>query len=339
MQTKKSIGGLGLVVCLCLVVLMTGTPAAQANEAGYEYYVAGNPADVTTTTTPGLLLVGGSTDQDDAMRWMIGRSGGGDFVIIRASGTDAYNPYIYAELGGVDSCETIILQKRSASYDPFVLGKIQGAEALFIAGGNQWDYVRLWQGTPLEDAIHAVAARGAPVGGTSAGLAILGEFAFSAQHGTVISSQALKNPFHSHVTLTNDFLHLPFLGGVITDSHFVARNRMGRLITFLARTIEDGWAVQARGIGIDERTALAVDGNGDTTLFGQGAIYFLETTGAPEVCQKTTPLTFENVSVYRISGTEAVFNLGSWVGQGGTAYSLSAVEGVLSSTQFGGGIY
>jgi cyanophycinase len=311
----------------------------QANEAGYEYYVAGNPGDVTTMTTPGLLLAGGSTDQDDAMRWMIGRSGGGDFVIIRASGTDAYNPYIYSELGGVDSSETIILQKRSASYDPFVLGKLEGAEALFIAGGNQWDYVRLWQGTPLEDAIHDVAARGAPVGGTSAGLAILGEFAFSAQQGTIISSQALKNPFHSHVTLTNDFLHLPFLSGVITDSHFAARNRMGRLVTFLARIIEDGWAEQARGIGVDEKTALAIDGNGDATVFGQGAVYFLETRGAPAVCQKNTPLTFENVSVYRISGDEGHFDLASWRGHGGAAYSLSVVEGVLSSTQPGGGIY
>lgn len=337
MQTKKWIGGLCLTLCLAL--LLAGAPSVQANEAGYEYYVAGNPGDVATMTAPGLLLVGGSTDQDDAMRWMIGRSGGGDFVIIRASGTDAYNPYIYSDLGGVDSCETIIIQKRSASYDPFVLEKIAGAEALFIAGGNQWDYVRLWQGTPLEDAIHGAAARGAPVGGTSAGLAILGEFAFTAQQGTIISSQALKNPYHSHVTLTNDFLHLPFLGGVITDSHFAARDRMGRLITFLARIIEDGWAGQARGIGIDEKTALAVDEDGDATVFGQGAVYFLETTGAPGVCQKNTPLTFENVSVYRISGGDGRFDLASWRGHGGTAYSLSAVEGVLVSTQPGGGIY
>jgi cyanophycinase-like exopeptidase len=126
---------------------------------------------------------------------------------------------------------------------------------------------------------------------------------------------------------------------VITDSHFAARNRMGRLITFMARIIEDGWAEQARGIGIDERTALAVSENGLATVFGRGAVYFLETPGAPEVCRKTTPLTFQNVSVYRISGAEAQFDLGSWTGQGGTAYSLSAMEGVLSSTQPGGGIY
>jgi hypothetical protein len=102
MHTKKRFGGLS--VTLCLVLLLAGTSSVQANEPGYEYYVDGDPADVTTVTAPGLLLAGGSTDQDAAMQWMIGRSGGGDFVIIRASGTDAYNPYIYSELGGVDSC-------------------------------------------------------------------------------------------------------------------------------------------------------------------------------------------------------------------------------------------
>jgi cyanophycinase len=328
-----------LALAVCLVSTLGGTSAVLANDVGYEYYVAGDPGDVSPSTVPGLLLAGGSTDQDLAMQWMIGRSGGGDFVVIRASGTDAYNPYIYEELGGVDSCETIILQKRSASFDPFVLDKIRSAEALFIAGGNQWDYVRLWAETPIVDAIHDVVAKGAPVGGTSAGLAVLGEFAFAAQRGTIISSQALKNPYHSHVTLSGDFLHLPHLGGAITDSHFAARNRMGRLITFLARIIQDGWTDHVRGIGIDERTALAIDGDGVGTLYGQGAAYFLETPGAPEVCQKVTPLTFQGISVYRIRGEGAQFDLSAWAGEGGTAYNLSAVAGELVSTQPGGGIY
>ena len=338
MQTKKR-ASLVLTLCLCLAFVWIAAPPVQANEAGYEYYVDGNPEDVTTVTSPGLLLAGGSTDQDAAMEWMINRSGGGDFLILRASGTDAYNPYIYAELGGVDSCETIITQKRTASYAPFVLEKIENAEAVFLAGGNQWDYVRLWQGTPVEDAIQAAAASGVPVGGTSAGLAVLGEFAFSAQYGTIISSKALKNPYHPHMALTNDFLHLPFLDAAITDSHFAARNRMGRLITFLARIIQDGWAEQARGIGIDEKTALGVDETGVGTLFGLSSIYFLETTQAPAVCEKNTPLTFENVSVYRISGAGAQFDLASWTGTAGTAYYLSAIDGVLTSTQPGGGIY
>lgn len=337
---KVSIGFHLVIVIVFALVALAPIGVAQAKPDGYVYYLTGNPDDVTRTTTPGFLLAGGNTDVDSAMQWLIDQSGGGDFVVIRASGADGYNLYIYQELQRtVDSVETIVMKQERAAYDPFVIDKILKAEALFIAGGNQWDYVRMWKDTPVEDAIHTLVARGVPVGGTSAGLAILGEFSFSAERNTIYSDEALKNPYHPRLTLENDFLHLPFLEETITDSHFVERDRMGRLVTFLARILQDGWAGQARGIGIDGMTALAVDGNGLATLHGAGAVYFLRTTTFPEVCQKNTPLTFRDVAVYRISGAGSTFDLVSWSGSNGTAYSLSAVEGVLVSTQPGGGIY
>ena len=330
---------LSITLLFALTVLAPGG-VALAKSDGYEAFLLGNAGDAHTPTTPGFLLAGGNTDVDSAMQWLIDQSGGGDFVVIRASGTDAYNPYIYSELGRVvDSVETIIMKQDRAAYDPYVLGQIRNAEALFIAGGNQWDYVRMWKGTPVEDAIHELIARGVPVGGTSAGLAILGEFSFSAERNTIYSDEALKNPYNPRLTLENDFLHLPYLQGTITDSHFVERDRMGRLVTFLARILQDGWADQARGIGIDGKTALAVDGNGVATLHGTGAVYFLRTTTTPEVCQKNTPLTFRDVEVFRLSGACSTFSLVTWTGTSGMEYSLSAVEGVLISTQAGGAVY
>jgi len=330
-------------VLLALGVLVASTAVVQApvlaNSNTYEYYVEGNAEDVTKPTQPGLVLMGGSTDVDSAFLWMIERSGGGDFVVIRAAGTEAYNPWIYYDLGGVDSAETIIILKPEGAQDPFVIDKIRNAEALFIAGGNQWDYARLWKGTLVEEAIQYVAAKGAPVGGTSAGLAVLGEFSFTAEKGTIVSKNALKNPYQPRVALENDFLHLPHLGSVITDSHFVARDRMGRLVTFLARIVNDGWAGQARGIGINERTALVVDGAGIATLHGEGPVYFLQTPGLPEVCEKATPLTYLNVGVYKLATAGAHFDLATWTSGDGMAYTLSAEEGVLTSTQDGGGIY
>ena len=109
-------------------------------------------------------------------------------------------------------------------------------------------------------------------------------------------------------------------------------------MTFLARIVNDGWATQARGIGVDESTTVAVDERGRAQVFGEGAAYFLQTNGAPEVCVKSAPLTFTNVSVYRVT-PGARFDLFAWTGQGGTAYSLSAAAGVLGSTQTGGAIY
>ena len=328
------------IVVFLLIVSMVGqasSVSAASSKASYEYYVVGNPDNATGSTTAGQLLMGGGTDVDAAFQWMIGKAGGGDFVVIRASGTDAYNPYIY-DFGGIDSVATIITKNRAAASDSFVVDKIRNAEALFIAGGDQNDYVTLWKGTPIEDAIHYLVSRNVPIGGTSAGLAVMGEFLFSAANGTIYSDTALSNPYNKKVALDRDFLVLPYMGGIITDSHFVTRDRMGRLVTFLARIVQDGWAPTAKGIGIDEQTAIAVEANGTATVLGFGAAYFLRTPGQPEVCQPKTALTYRNLSVYRVSGS-ATFNFGTWSGNGGTAYTISSESGVLTSTQAGGGIY
>jgi len=327
---------LALLAGACLTLLAAGAPAALA-ASGYDYYLDGSGADVSPATAAGLLLAGGATDNDDAMRWFLDRSGGGDIVVLDAYGRDDYGPYIYDDLGGVDSVQSFVFKQRRASWDPFVLETLAHAEAIFIDGGNQWNYVSLWKDTPVEDLINATALT-KPVGGISAGLAVQGEFCYGARLGTIRSDQALKDPYYSHVWLVKDFLSLPYLGGTITDSHFAARDRMGRLMTFLARIVNDGWAAQARGIGVDESTTVAVDERGRAQVFGLGAAYLLRTNGAPEVCVKGKPLTFTNVSVYKVT-RGASFDLGSWSGSGGTAYTLSAIEGVLYSTQDGGAVY
>ena len=322
---------------------LPGSEGAAEDNVAYEYYLTGNPEDVEVDTTPGLLLAGGSNDIADAMRWMIDKAYGGDFVVIRCSGSDGYNPWVYHRLGGVDSVESIVFLSPKASHDEFLLNIIRNADALFIAGGDQWNYIDLWKGTPVEDAIHYVASQGRPIGGTSAGLAVLGEFSFTARYDTIDSESALANPYNRSVALEDDFLHMDYMEDVITDSHFVARDRMGRLVTFLARIVEKGWADVAMGIGIDEKTAIGVEPNGDVEIFSlpgytTGSVYFLRTNGEPEACKRDTPLAYSGISVYRISDT-ATFNLAAWQGSGGTAYTISAVDGVLVSDQPEGEIY
>ena len=341
-RTRKAF--VQVLIVLMMVVTMVGQ-ATSASAAGsnpkYEYYVTGNPENVVTPTSGGLLLMGGSTDVDAGFQWMIQKAGGGDFVVIRATGTDAYDPWIFNDLGGVDSAATIIIQNRAAASDPLVLDKIRNAEALFIAGGDQANYVEYWKGTPVEDEINQLAARGVPVGGTSAGLAVMGQFVFSAVNGTVDSSTALSNPFNKKVALDRDFLTLPHMSGIITDSHFSARDRMGRLVTFLARITNDNWADQALGVGINERTALAMEPDGTAHVLGESAVYFLRTPGDPQVCQPKTALTYHDVDVYRISANDdnASFNFARWTGRGGTAYKLNVAAGVITSTLPGGSIY
>jgi cyanophycinase-like exopeptidase len=212
---------------------------------------------------------------------------------------------------------------------------------LFIAGGDQSDYVNFWKGTPVQDAIHAVAER-APVGGTSAGLTILGEFVYAAQRFSARSSDALANPFNRDITLDRDFLHLANLNGIITDTHFIERDRMGRFLVFLARIITDGWATESRGIAVDRETALLVEPTGKLSVVANAdhpTPYAYFVSGAkPEICVPDTPLTYRNLRVYRVQ-PGASFDLGAWRGKGGTSYTLSVEAGAISSTQPGGSIY
>jgi hypothetical protein len=78
------------ILILLLAVIPPATVFAQAKP--YRYFRVGNPADVKTRTEAGFALIGGGKDLDPAFLWMCHRSGGGDFLILRATGTDAYNP-------------------------------------------------------------------------------------------------------------------------------------------------------------------------------------------------------------------------------------------------------
>ena len=323
-----------LTVALCVLFF---APRADAGH-GYSYFVVGNPADVVTPTSGLLVLQGGGTDVDENFVRMGARAGGGDFVVIRASGTDAYNPYIYG-LCGCDSVATIVFKNRGAAFEPFVIDQIRNAEALFIAGGDQSDYVTFWKNTPVEDAINYVAAKPAPVGGTSAGMAVMSEFIYSAMtSSSLTSAEGLADPFHRDLTLDRDFLTLPRLGGLITDQHLQERDRMGRTVAFLARLVTDGWTSVGRAIAADRETALHVDpSDGSAEVLSTPThptpyVYFLRTPGPPEVCQPGTPLTFRNVSVYRIR-PGGRFDIPRWRGTGGIAYTLSAEAGVLTSSR------
>jgi cyanophycinase len=48
----------------------------------------------------------------------------------------------------------------------------------------------------------------------------MGEFIYSAETGSVVSDEALRNPYHRFVDLTGPLFNVAFLGDVITDSHF-----------------------------------------------------------------------------------------------------------------------
>jgi cyanophycinase len=310
---------------------------APCQEKGYQYFHVGAGEGAKVGPKSGFLLAGGGDTTDDAYRWFTRYAGGGDAVTIRASGADAMNK-VLIDAGIVASASTLLFHSREDSSDPFVAETIRKASAIFIAGGDQWNYVRMWKGTPVAGAINELIHKGFPVGGTSAGLAVLGEFCFSAEHDSITSKQALGNPFDPAVAIADNFIRIPLLKGIITDTHFVKRDRMGRTLVFLARLVQDGKARPASSIAVDEGNAVLLEGDGGATLSGRGFAYFLRTTEAPRVCEAGKPLSFRGISVYRIASSGR-FDVKRWRGDGGTAYTLSVEDGAIHSTQPGGAVY
>lgn len=271
-----------MLICSCL----------HAERRPASIGIIGDPADVETPVKGGVVLMGGSTSVDAAFKWMLERSGGGDVVILRATGTDAYNSYI-DELGRSNSIETLKIDSRDLANNDTVANIIRHAEMLFIAGGDQSNYLRYWQGTKTDAAInYLLNVKKAPVGGTSAGCAILSGLYYSGEGGSAVSIETLANPYDSIVTLhNNDFLHAPYLHDVLTDQHYLARGREGRQVTFLARIAKD-WKLFAKGIAADERTAVCIDAQGNATVMGSSKAYFIYTSKAtpPERCVAGEPL-------------------------------------------------
>jgi len=280
----------------------TGEPADEPPPvpAGLVVYVTGNADDADVDPSgPGLVLMGGGSDVDEAFMWWGDYIEGGDVVVIRTSGADGYNDYLY-DFGNADSVETMLVTAGFAD-DPYVSWTIAHAEAVWLAGGDQAAYLQAWMGTGVQQSIQDAWDRGAVVGGTSAGLAVLGQFMFAAYNDTVYSYEALEDPYNFYMTMEQGFLALPMLEGIITDSHFFERDRMGRLIGFLARIHADGWATTATGVGVDEATAVVVGPDGTGTVIGAGHAYVMLGDHPPQTCMAGVPLEYDALEVHALS--------------------------------------
>jgi cyanophycinase len=324
-----------------VLLLLAWCGACQAQT--YKYIRTGRANDIETRPSAGVAMMGGGSDLDDAFRWLCQKADGGDFLILRAAGGDDYNGYVNG-LCKLNSVATLIIPDRQAAVDPGVYDIIRQAEAIFIAGGDQARYVDFWKTTPVEDAINEAVAAGKPIGGTSAGLAIEGQFSYGALNdppddSELVSKDALMNPYFARVTLVRDFLDIPILRNTITDSHFAKRDRMGRTLVFLARLMQDGWSKDPREVAVDEKSAVLVEADGKATIVGTGqGAYFLKPTRPPTICRRGDPLTFEDISVYK-APAGAHFDLSAWMGDGGAGYTLSVEQGVVRSGTAGKALY
>ncbi len=311
-----------------------------AKPGNLQSWIVGNAADSgkNPVNGPALILMGGGADVDASFsQRAFPVANGGDVVIIRTSGSNGYNDYLYTLVSGAtkpDSVETLLLDsvdKANSDYADWVL---RNAELIFIAGGDQSAYVNAWKGTRTEDAIHAAYARGAVIGGTSAGLAVEGEFVYDPDGVTAATgAEAIANPYRSSMLFTGDFLNFPLMNNIVTDTHFSQRDRMGRLFAFMARLRQDNNTARILGIGVSENTALFMDRTGLGIVDGSGAAYVVEERTDTQRTQVLSgqPLIYRNLQRTKLTAGQ-FFDFVTYI-HNGTSIVLS-VDGRNASAPF-----
>lgn len=250
---------------------------------------------------PGLLLDGAgvSGSPSSSIAWLHRRITGddttrsGNVVVLRASYSDIYDR-AFRQYGNFASVQTVLIPPCASRAQVNAVARIVAkADAVYFAGGDQAHYVA-WKGSALIDAVKDVYARGGVVGGGSAGLAIQGAVVFDSVAGDrlnqdVTTADAVRDPLEARISFTTGLFAWPALRDTLTDTHFVARNRFGRTVAFLARILDEDLlpgAQRAYALGIDQGSAVAVDPNGMATLFnnpGAGGAYLLRADEIPRL--------------------------------------------------------
>jgi len=268
-----------------------------------------------------ILMVGGGGENygawsDEPYGWFVEKAGYGKIINIDVDEASDWYPTYFVSLGANITSYNLQIATVSEANSFIIYQELLSADGIFIEGGDQWAYISTWKNTYVQSAIQSVYENGGAIGGTSAGLAVLGEVVFDGEHGSLTSDQAAYNPYHYRVSMTDDFLDI--LPGVFTDSHFNDRGRLTRLTVMLARRNQDN-DENLLGIGVEYKTAFCVDENMVGTVYGEMVTIIHQSDSSEIQCIANEPPRFTNIvfnqlldgDQYDLSSREFV-GAGSW---------------------------
>lgn len=164
---------------------------------------------------------------------------------------------------GVAKLDVMDIRTRDEATDHKNVEKIAGAAVIFFTGGDQLRITSQIGDSPVFRCMHELYRNGSTIVGTSAGAAAMPET-------MVIGGPDDKSDEISALSMAPG---LAFLSGVVIDSHFAERGRMGRLLGAVAQNPKN------LGLGIDEDTAVVVEQAQEFCVLGSGAVYVLDGAG------------------------------------------------------------
>ncbi len=156
---------------------------------------------------------------------------------------------------GVDDIRIVDTEYHDDADRPEVLDKVRDATGAFFVGGDQARIIETLKDSKLDTLLHQRHAEGMTIGGTSAGAAIMPDI-------MIVTGDSEINPRVDAVEMGPG---MGFLAEALVDQHFAQRGRLGRLISALLQH------PAALGFGIDEDTAIIVDGD-EFEVVGRGAV-------------------------------------------------------------------
>ena len=250
----------GIVTAAALAAAVL--PAALAGQSG--------PASAAGP----LFIVGGGRQPDALVERFVEMSGGRGAARIAVIPLASSEPEDSGE-GKVEHFREfgadafVLLTSGDQAADPATRARLEGATGIWFTGGDQIRITSALEGTELLAAIRRLNLRGVPIGGTSAGAAIMSPLMITGSqilpgedtigyHGDTFARIA-----RGVIELVPGFGLLP---GVIVDQHFVRRERHNRLLSSVLERPDH------LGIGIDESTALEVTSDGVWHVHGASVI-------------------------------------------------------------------
>jgi cyanophycinase len=206
-----------------------------------------------------LFIIGGGSRSDALKDTMISQSnlpGGGYAVVLPMSSSNQDTAAYYGMLQ---------FSERNYPAAAFTFGagdqvtrarldSVRNAALIYIPGGVQSRFMGVIHEYPeIEQAVRDAYQNGALVAGTSAGAAIMSKIMITGDQ----KKYPEYTPTYYHLEKDNMITEegMGLLAGVIVDQHFVKRGRNNRLLTAVMEYPDH------IGIGIDESTAIIVDGN------------------------------------------------------------------------------
>lgn len=219
-----------------------------------------------------LIMIGGGKRTPDVMAKFIelsGKENGKILVITWASGEqeasfNAFNKDVVAQSG--IKVEQAAVSPLTPETKALFLKQLQSATGVFFTGGDQTRIMAVLQDQELFDALHAKYKAQVVFAGTSAGTAIMSE-------KMITGEGDFKVIDGSKVEIKKG---LGLLNSIIVDQHFIKRQRQNRLIGLIFQN------PTLLGVGIDENTALYVEGNRVAEVLGESEVMIFEALKNPK---------------------------------------------------------